>query len=127
MKIGEAADRIGVDAHVLRHWHDAGVVVPERAASGHRVCTDEDVRRMRVVRACQGVGMSLAEIRLVLHRDESGRTEVIRRRIGRIGSQRDALEDAERFLEHVIGCAHDLLTRCPDCSRYAATEEARGG
>ena len=67
MKIGEASRRVGVDDHVLRHWHDLGVVVPDRAASGHRLYTEEHIRRIRIVQACQSVGMSLAEIRLVLH------------------------------------------------------------
>lgn len=122
MKIGEAARRIGVDDHVLRHWHETGVVVPDRTASGHRVYTEEHIRRLRVVQACRGIGMSLPEIRLVLHRDENGRVDVIRQRLRWIRSQRAQLEDAETFLEHVIGCRHDLLTRCPDCARYAMSD-----
>ena len=120
MKIGEVARWVGVDIHVLRHWHDMGVVVPDRAASGHRVYTEEHIRRLRIVQACQGIGMSLAEIRLVLHRDDEGRTEVIEQRLRWIRSQRAQLADAEKFLEHVIGCTHDFLTRCPDCTRYAS-------
>ena len=121
VKIGEASRRVGVDDHVLRHWHDLGVVVPDRAASGHRLYTEEHIRRIRIVQACQSVGMSLAEIRLVLHRDEEGRTELIEQKLRWIRSQRAQLADAESFLEHVIGCRHDLLSRCPDCTRYAST------
>lgn len=122
MRIGEAARRVGVDIHVLRHWDDVGVVVPDRAASGQRVYTEEHIRRLGIVRACQSVGMSLAEIRLVLHRDEEGRAEIIERRLQSIRSQRAQLADAEKFLEHVVGCTHDLVTRCPDCKRYPAEE-----
>lgn len=121
VKIGEASRRVGVDDHVLRHWHDLGVVVPDRAASGHRLYTEEHIRRIRIVQACQSVGMSLAEIRLVLHRDEEGRSELIEQKLRWIRSQRAQLADAESFLEHVIGCRHDLLSRCPDCTRYAST------
>jgi len=121
LKIGAAAREVGVDVHVLRHWHDMGVVVPDRAGSGHREYTDDHVRRLRIVRACQSVGMSLAEIRLVLQRGEADRAEVIERRLRWIRSQRAQLEDAERFLEHVIDCTHDLLSRCPDCTQYAST------
>ncbi|MBO4236310.1 MerR family transcriptional regulator [Pseudonocardia alni] len=121
MRIGEAARRVGVDPHVLRHWNDEGVVVPDRAASGHREYTDEHVRRLRVVQACRGVGMSLAEIRLVLHRGDADRARVIEERLRRIREQRARLAEAERFLRHVVDCTHDLLTRCEDCSAYAAT------
>jgi len=129
MKIGEAARRTGVAAHVLRHWHASGVVVPDRTASGHREYTEEHLRRAHVVRACQGVGMSLPEIRAVLTRDDAGRAEVIGARLLRIRAQRAGLEAAERFLEHVIGCTHDLLTRCEACTEYARTSPhaATGG
>lgn len=106
---------------MLRHWHDTGVVVPDRAPSGHREYSEEDVRRLQVVRACQGVGMSLAEIRLVLRRSAPDRSGVITERLRQIRAQRDQLADAERFLEHVIDCTHDLLTRCPSCSAYASS------
>jgi MerR family copper efflux transcriptional regulator len=119
MRIGDAARLIGVPAHVLRHWDDMGVVSPSRTASGHREYDEEQVRRLRVLRACQEVGLSLAEIRLVLHRDEAGRAQVIQERLSRIRDQRERLADAESFLEHVRTCRHDLLTRCPACSRFA--------
>lgn len=126
MKIGEVARRIGVDEHVLRHWDDVGVVVPDRTPSGHRVYTEEHIRRLRIVQACRRIGMSLGEIRLVLHRGEAGRNEVIEQRLIWIRTQRAQLDDAESFLEHVIGCRHDLLTRCPECTRYAAGATGTG-
>ncbi|SDK23908.1 MerR family transcriptional regulator [Streptomyces indicus] len=119
MKIGEAAQRLGVAVHVLRHWDDAGVVVPDRTPSGQREYSEEHLHRLRVLRACQGVGMSLPEIRQVLHRDEPGRTGMIERQLHRIRTQRAQLEESERFLVHVINCEHDLLTRCEACSGYA--------
>lgn len=124
MRIADAAREIGVPAHVLRHWDEVGAVSPGRTAGGHRDYTEEHLQRLRVLRACQEVGMSLSEIRLVLHRDEPGRAEVIQRRRQHLREQRRRLEDAERFLAHVIDCRHDLLTRCPACSRYGA-EPAR--
>jgi MerR family transcriptional regulator, copper efflux regulator len=119
MRIGDAARLIGVPSHVLRHWDEMGVVSPSRTASGHREYDEEQVRRLRVLRACQEAGLSLAEIRLVLHRDEAGRAQVIEERLSRIRAQRERLADAESFLEHVRTCRHDLLTRCPACSRFA--------
>ena len=118
MRISEAAARIGVAEHVLRHWDEVGVVRPGRTAAGHRDYTEEHLHSLRVLQACQGVGMSLAEITQVLHRDEAGRAKVIARRREQLRHQRERLEDAERFLAHVDSCRHDLLTRCPQCSRY---------
>lgn len=39
-RIAGAADQLGVATHVLRHWEDVGVIVPERLSSGHRVYDD---------------------------------------------------------------------------------------
>ncbi|GAA1631000.1 MULTISPECIES: MerR family transcriptional regulator [Brevibacterium] len=126
MRIGEAAADLGVAAHVLRHWEECGVVVPDRTPTGHRSYDDEHLSRCRIVIACQGVGMSLAEIRQVLHRSAAGRAAVIAERIAAIRRQTVALEAAERFLVHVADCRHDLMTRCPDCAEYAATPTHRG-
>ncbi|MDV6305559.1 MerR family transcriptional regulator [Rhodococcus cerastii] len=122
MKIGEVARELDVPTHVLRHWDDAGVVVPERLPSGHRDYSEEHVRRLRVLRACQGVGISLADVRLILHRDEQERTAVIAEHLARIRRHRAQLDNAERFLAHVIDCTHDLLTRCAQCSEYSNTQ-----
>jgi MerR family gold-responsive transcriptional activator of gol and ges genes len=121
MKIGEAARLLGVAVHVLRHWDDVGVVVPDRTPSGQRDYSKEHLYRLRVLRACQGVGMSLPEIRQVLHRGEAERAGAIERQLQRIRAQRAQLEDTERFLVHVIDCEHDLLTRCDTCTRYATS------
>ncbi|MDJ0362501.1 MerR family transcriptional regulator [Rhodococcus sp. H29-C3] len=118
MRIGEAAQLVDVPDHVLRHWDDMGVVVPDRTAAGHRDYTAEHVHRLRVLRACQSVGMSLADIKRVLHRGKAGRAEMIAAHLRRIRIRQAQLNDAETFLTHVVGCVHDLLTRCPDCSTY---------
>ncbi|TDD62536.1 MerR family transcriptional regulator [Kribbella antibiotica] len=126
MRIGEVARRLGVATHVLRHWDDSGVVVPDRSPTGHREYSEDHVYRLRVLQACQGVGMSLPEIRQVLNRTEPDRIGVIERRLHRIRAQRKQFEQAEKFLGHVVDCRHDLLTRCERCSSYAETVVASG-
>lgn len=111
--------------HVLRHWEDAGVVVPGRTPAGHRDYSDEHVRRMRILQACQRVGLSLTSIRLILHRNEAGRDHVIDEHLRRIRRQKLELDDAEAFLVHVLACEHDLMTRCGRCSAYATRDTAQ--
>ena len=119
MKIGEVARVLEVPTHVLRHWDDVGVVVPDRLPSGHRDYSEEHLRRLRVLRACQDIGMSLADIRLVLHRAEPERNAVIAGQLALIRRRKTQLDQAERFLVHVISCTHDLLTRCSRCSEFS--------
>ncbi len=118
MRIGEVAKRLGVAVHVLRHWDDVGAVVPDRTPGGQRDYTEEHVHRLRVLQACQAAGMSLEEVRRVLHRGARGRAEAIERRLRSVREQRAALAAVEEFLDHVVDCRHDLLTRCPDCARF---------
>ena len=119
MRIGEVARLLDVEAHVLRHWEDVGVVRPARTAQGHRDYDAESVSRLRVVQQCQAAGMNLAQIRLVLDRHAAGRDEVIRDHEHAVRSQLVLLERTLEFLDHVLTCRHSLMSRCPGCSAYA--------
>ncbi|AKU14807.1 MerR family transcriptional regulator [Luteipulveratus mongoliensis] len=120
MRIGDAADQLGVAAHVLRHWEDVGVLVPKRAASGHRVYDDELVARARLVQVCQRAGLSLKEIQRLGASDQSHRVDLIEQRRASIATDLAALSRADRFLEHVLECRHPLVSECPDCAGFAA-------
>lgn len=126
MRIGEAAVRAGVATHVLRHWEDEGVVIPPRTSSGHRDYAEEHLHRLRIVQSCQRLGLSLSEIRQILHRDEPGRVAVIDRKVREIRVLRAELDTAERFLGHVRECRHDFITRCTDCSAYSEPSDEIG-
>ncbi|WP_170131339.1 MerR family transcriptional regulator [Quadrisphaera granulorum] len=123
MQIREAAALLGVAPHVLRHWEDEGVLVPARSPNGYRDYDDEALTRARVVLGCRGAGLSLAQTRLVLHRDQAGRDEVVREQHRRVEQQLTDLERTRAFLEHVLDCRHSLMSRCPECARYAATRQ----
>lgn len=122
MKIGEVAAELAVEVHVLRHWDEMGVVSPDRSSTGRREYSGEDLTRLRVVLASRRVGMSLPDIRAVLHRGEPDRSAVISRRIRDIRNQRAYLDSSERFLIHVVTCTHDMLTRCDRCMEFAGGE-----
>ncbi|QYJ02608.1 MerR family transcriptional regulator [Nocardioides panacisoli] len=119
MRIGEVARQLEIDAHVLRHWEDVGVVRPARSPQGYREYDEESLARLRVVRQCQEAGMSLAQIRGVLDRTEDGREAVIRAHQQVVRSQLLLLERTSTFLDHVLTCRHSLMSRCPDCAAYS--------
>lgn len=119
VRIGEAGSLLGLEAHVLRHWEDVGLVRPPRNAQGHRDYDAETLTRLRVVRQCQLAGMSLAQIRLVVDRAESGRDAVIRAHQDSVRAQLRLLRRTMTFLDHVLTCRHSIMSRCPGCSDYA--------
>lgn len=119
LSVGVAAAAIGVEAHVLRHWEDVGVLVPDRTPTGHRRYGDEHVTRARIILLCQGAGLSLADIRELGGAERSSQLAVIARSQERIRADLVKLQRAERFLSHVVQCTHPMVSECPDCSDFA--------
>ena len=67
MQIGEAAKRIGLSIRTIRHYEDAGLVVPSaRSEGGFRLYTDPDLDRLRVVKRMKPLGFTLEEMRDLL-------------------------------------------------------------
>lgn len=110
MGIGAAAQRIGVAAHVLRHWEDEGVLAPGRDAQGHRRYTDEDLRVARGVRAGQAAGLSLAQIREFLTSSTQNRAALLDAHRGSLARQLDRLRASAATIDAVLGAEVD-----PDC------------
>ncbi|BCJ48132.1 transcriptional regulator [Actinoplanes ianthinogenes] len=63
-RVGELARATRVTVRALHHYDRLGLLVPSaRTAGGHRCYTGDDVRRLHVILALRGFGLSLAEIR----------------------------------------------------------------
>ncbi|MEH0932464.1 MerR family transcriptional regulator [Micromonospora sp. CPCC 205558] len=118
-RIGDAAALVGVPTHVLRHWEEVGVLEPARLANGHRIYDDETITRARLIRLCQRAGMSLAEIGDLYRGDGQRRAALVRDRRDRVLGQIRRLQAAQEFLDHVLACAHPVVSTCPDCSGFA--------
>lgn len=67
MRIGELADRVGVNPKAIRYYEGIGLLPsPERRPSGYRDYTDDDVERLRFVKTAQRLNLSLSEIAEIL-------------------------------------------------------------
>lgn len=67
MRIGEAAERVGLSIRTIRHYEDAGLVLPSaRSEGGFRLYTDADLERLAVVKRMKPLGFSLDEMRTLL-------------------------------------------------------------
>ena len=63
MRVGEIAERAGVNVETLRYYERRGLLpAPERTPSGHRRYDEETVRLLRAIKEAQAVGFTLAEI-----------------------------------------------------------------
>ncbi len=66
-RIGEVAQLVGVDAHVLRYWESEFRLKPERSASGQRVYRQTDLSQfLRIKGLLHDEGYTIAGARRVL-------------------------------------------------------------
>lgn len=73
MRIGEVADRSGVNPTTIRYYEDIGLLrEPDRTPSGYRDYTEAAIARLAFIRAAQSIGLSLGETREVLALKEHG-------------------------------------------------------
>lgn len=67
MKIGELARRTGCKIVTIRYYEKQGLLeAPERSDSNYRLYSGADVERLRFIRHCRALGMSLEEVRQLL-------------------------------------------------------------
>lgn len=122
MKIGEVAERGGVNLQTIRYYEREKLLPePPRLASGYRIYPDQTVRRVRFIKRAQEIGFSLAEIRELLairinaDRDSSdvrtlaqAKITDIERKIQTLHRMKEALG---RITERCSGCGP--ASECP--------------
>jgi redox-sensitive transcriptional activator SoxR len=131
MRVGEVAERAGVNVETLRYYERRGLLpVPERTPSGHRRYDEETVRFLGAIKEAQEVGFTLAEISEYLRAARRSRapSEALRVRmaakIDQIDARIAALRRMRDDLARVVGCACTSLDHCTCGAAYLAR---RGG
>ena len=131
MRVGEVAEKAGVNVETLRYYERRGLLpAPERTPSGHRRYDEETVRLLGAIKEAQAVGFTLAEIAEYLRADRSGvpPSAGLRVRMAAKIDQIDAriagLQRMREELARVVGCACTSLDHCTCGAAYLAR---RGG
>jgi Cd(II)/Pb(II)-responsive transcriptional regulator len=106
MKIGELAQKAGVDVQTIRYYEREGLLeAPARTGSGYRAYGLQHLERLTFVRHCRSLDMPLAEIkRLIdLSSDRAVSCEqvdqLVRTHLQRVRAKRAALQNLEAQLE----------------------------
>ena len=127
MRVGEVAERAGVNVETLRYYERRGLLpTPERTPSGHRRYDEETVRFLGAIKEAQAVGFTLAEIAEVMRaaRRSSAPSETVRVRMATKIDQIDAriagLQRMREELARVVGCACTSLDHCTCGAAYLA-------
>nr|WP_202501116.1 MerR family transcriptional regulator [Streptomyces sp. SID5785] len=117
MQIGEVAERTELSLRTIRHYEDAGLVIPSaRSQGGFRLYTEADVARLMVIRRMKPLGFTLDEMRDLL--DATDRLDA--------GRALPAAEHAE-LLERVRGFERAAQRRVADLRIQLARAEEFAG
>lgn len=110
MRIGQLAERTGVDAQTIRFYEKKGLLSPPgRRENGYRTYTERHCEELAFIRRCRILGLSLAEIReLRSYRDDPHRpcatvNALLDAHIAEVRSQMAALAALERELVALRG------------------------
>jgi redox-sensitive transcriptional activator SoxR len=131
VRVGEVAERAGVNVETLRYYERRGLLpAPDRTPSGHRRYDEKTVRFLGAIKEAQAVGFTLAEIAEYLRaaRPSGAPSEALRVRmaakIDQIDARIAALRRMRDELARVVGCACTSLDHCTCGAAYLAR---RGG
>ncbi|MFE9937455.1 MerR family transcriptional regulator [Streptomyces hirsutus] len=96
MQIGEVAARTELSLRTIRHYEEAGLVVPSaRSQGGFRLYTEGDVARLMVIRRMKPLGFTLDRMRELLAATD--------RLDGHAGTGPPEGEEREELLESLRG------------------------
>ena len=119
LTINQVARRSGVAASALRYYEERGLLVSERAASGHRRYPRAALRRIAFIVFAQRVGLTLDEIGAELAKLPADRVPsrhdwagLSARWAARIDERIAELERLKDGLTECIGCGCLSFDRC---------------
>lgn len=104
----EAAEYLGVTVDALRNWELNGLLTVKRSANRYRIYTQEDLRRLKIIRTLRGANYSLESIlRLLLTLDQQ-----------RVSSIKEVLNTPNPD-EDIIAVCDQLLTSLDQAKKNA--------
>jgi len=121
MRISQAAELVGVPAHVLRHWEDEGVLEPDRPRGSQRDFTDQHVNEARIIHRLRQAAVGLPAIRQLRSTAPRRRAALLQEAAERLAAEAARLEAASAFLRHTAECSHPVIAECPQCRAYAGS------
>lgn len=120
MTIGQLADRFGLATHVLRFWEEERLLEPAARVNGRRRYSADQMARVVVILRGKAVGLSLADIREMLHApDRESRQVVLRRHHEELERRIAEAEIARKMVEHALTCEYADFTKCPTFQHIA--------
>lgn len=120
LSIGDVAEQIGLSFRTIRYYEQVGLAVPSaRTKGGHRLYTDDDVARLRLIMKMKPLDFSLEEMRIVLDsldriHSESATPDERTDARERLDGYRALVDERLRWLQERLAIAHDFRRHLKD-------------
>lgn len=130
-QIGEVAEAVGLSLRTIRYYEEVGIVVPSvRSGGGFRQYANEDIERLRLVKAFKPLEFSLDEMRDLLElRDRLAAGEMLTGGdVGRFALYAEAVASrSEKLREQLasVDALAQVLGREAEAARRASARSRR--
>jgi Cd(II)/Pb(II)-responsive transcriptional regulator len=128
MQIGELAKRSGCQAETVRYYEREGLLPqPERTTGNYRVYDEGHLERLRFIRNCRAVGITLEDVRrLLFFRDRPELAcleinELLDTHLARLDEQVEDLIRLRAYLRELRACC-DTPRTAGDCGILAGLD-----
>jgi DNA-binding transcriptional MerR regulator len=118
-RIGDAAAQSGVSAANIRYYEKEGLIEPHgRSDNSYRLYNDADVHRLRFIRLCRAMDMSLDEVRTLLALDLRSKADcdaacvALDQHLGHVRERLRELRSLEKDLIALRDCCDGTDAQC---------------
>ncbi len=129
LNIGQAAERSGVSARMLRHYEGLGLLSGvARTESGYRQYTEADIHSLRFIKRSRDLGFSMDEITELMglwqnrRRASSSVKRIAEKHLAELEQRIADMQAMQRTLSKLVHCCHgDARPDCPILEDLAGT------
>ncbi|MGJ7566916.1 Cu(I)-responsive transcriptional regulator [Variovorax sp. GB1R11] len=119
--IGEAAQRSGVSARMVRHYEGLGLLpAVARTESGYRQYGEADIHTLRFIKRSRDLGFSMEEISELVglwhnrRRASASVKRIAQKHLGELEQRIADMQAMRNTLSHLVHCCHgDARPDCP--------------
>lgn len=131
MTIGQAAQKSGVNAKLIRHYESIGVTPRvSRTDSGYRTYSEDDVQILRFVRRARGLGFDMKDIKKLVGlwrnkgRSSADVKSLCKTHIANLEKKMLELQTMTDSLRHLSkNCQGDNRPQCPILNNLSGDEK----